>query len=141
MQLAMTHETPPLSDDVAAIRALIERWTAAVRRHDYEGILADHDRNIVMFDVPPPIRSQGIDAYRRTWDLFFTVHQHADPFDVLELEVTAGQDVAFAVAMMRCGGAHDRGECYLLDFRLTVGLRKVDDRWCVVHEHHSLPVA
>jgi ketosteroid isomerase-like protein len=92
MQLAMTHETPPSSDDVAAIRALIERWAAAVHRHDYEGILADHDRNIVMFDVPPPIRSQGIDAYRRTWDLFFTGHQRSDPFDVLELEVRRHQN-------------------------------------------------
>jgi hypothetical protein len=81
MQLAMTHETPPSSDDVAAIRALIERWAAAVHRHDYEGILADHDRNIVMFDVPPPIRSQGIDAYQRS-----------DPFDVLELEVRRHQN-------------------------------------------------
>ena len=93
-----------------------------------------------MFDVPPPMRSQGLAEYRRTWDLFFKGHHPSDAFDILELDVVAGNDVAFAVAMMRCGGKHDQDrESYLLDFRLTVGLRKIDDRWRVVHEHHSIP--
>jgi ketosteroid isomerase-like protein len=26
-----------------------------------------------------------------------------------------------------------------LDFRLTVGLKKIDGRWVIVHEHHSIP--
>ncbi len=25
-----------------------------------------------MFDVPPPFKSVGLDAYRKTWDLFFS---------------------------------------------------------------------
>jgi uncharacterized protein (TIGR02246 family) len=126
--------------DLAAIRALIDRWAEAVRKHDYDAILADHDPEIVMFDVPPPTRSVGIDEYRRTWDLFFEGHQPSNAFDVLDLDVVAGDDVAFAVATMRCEGAHDKGEpSYFLDFRLTVGLRKMDGRWRVVHEHHSIP--
>lgn len=133
--------TGSVTADTSAIRDLIERWARAVREHDYDAILADHDPDIVMFDVPPPIRSDGIDAYRRTWDLFFTVHQPSDAFDVVDLDIVAGSDVPFAVAMMRCGGNHDRGEHYLLDFRLTVGLRKLDGHWCVVHEHHSVPAA
>lgn len=135
----MTQDAQRNSKDAAAIRALIKRWADAVREHDYDGILADHDPDIVMFDVPPPIRSRGIDEYRRTWDLFFAVHRPSDAFDVLELEVAAGHDVAFAVAMMRCGDTSGKGERIPLDFRLTIGLRKVGDRWRVVHEHHSVP--
>jgi ketosteroid isomerase-like protein len=26
-----------------------------------------------------------------------------------------------------------------LDFRLTVGLRKIDGQWTITHEHHSVP--
>jgi ketosteroid isomerase-like protein len=26
-----------------------------------------------------------------------------------------------------------------LEFRLTMGLKKIDGRWRVMHEHHSLP--
>jgi ketosteroid isomerase-like protein len=128
------------STDVTAIRALIERWAEAVRNHDYDTILADHDPEIVMFDVPPPIRSRGLDEYRRTWDLFFEGHRPSNAFDVLDLDIVAGDNVAFAVAMMRCEGAHDKGKpSYFLHFRLTVGLRKIEGRWRVVHEHHSVP--
>jgi ketosteroid isomerase-like protein len=26
-----------------------------------------------------------------------------------------------------------------LYFRLTIGLRKIDGRWTITHEHHSVP--
>jgi ketosteroid isomerase-like protein len=43
-----------MSDDVAQIRALIEKWAKAVHIGDLKGVLADHAADIVMFDVPPP---------------------------------------------------------------------------------------
>jgi len=123
------------------IRALIEAWADAVRRHDYAGILAHHEQDIVMFDVPPPMRSRGIEEYRKTWDLFFQYHEPSQAFDIEELTITAGEDVAFAFAVMRCGSGTVSGPAqeggFL--FRLTVGLRKVDGAWRIAHEHHSVP--
>jgi ketosteroid isomerase-like protein len=55
----------------SAIRALIERWAAAVRAGELESVLADHSEDIQMFDVPPPNEVRGIDAYRETWPPFF----------------------------------------------------------------------
>jgi ketosteroid isomerase-like protein len=123
------------------IRALIEAWADAVRRHDLPGILAHHEQNLVMFDVPPPLQSKGMDEYKKTWDLFFKYHQPSQAFDIEELEITAGEDVAFAFAIMRCGSATFSGPPgkggFL--FRLTIGLRKVDGEWRITHEHHSIP--
>ena len=133
--------TLPAAQDAAEVRALIDRWTDAVRRHDLDAILVDHDPDMVMFDVPPPLQLKGIDAYRATWDFFFRYHQPGDAFDVREMEVVAGRDVAFAYALMRCGGMEDVSDSGHLDFRLTLGLRKTDGRWRIVHEHHSLPAA
>jgi ketosteroid isomerase-like protein len=127
------------SQDEADIRVLIERWAEAVRRHDRTGILADHDSDIVMFDVPPPLQLRGMEEYSGSWDLFFGWHRPSDAFDVRALDIVAGGDVAFAVALMRCGGADKTGAHSELDFRLTVGLRKIDGRWRVIHEHHSVP--
>jgi ketosteroid isomerase-like protein len=92
-----------------------------------------------MFDVPPPLQSEGIDAYRRTWDVFF--RWMADPlvFNFSDLRVTAGTDVAFATAHGKCAGIEEDGTRSELDFRLTVGLRKSGGKWVIVHEHHSLP--
>ena len=118
------------------IKALIEAWADAVRRHDLPAILADHERDIVMFDVPPPLQSRGMDEYRKTWDLFFKFHDPGQAFNIEELEITAGDDVAFAVAIMRCaGGSTPEG----FPFRLTVGLRRIDGDWRITHEHHSVP--
>jgi len=118
------------------IKALIEAWADAVRRHDLPAILANHERDIVMFDVPPPLQSRGMDEYEKTWDLFFKFHDPGQAFDIEELEITAGDDVAFAVAIMRCSGSSTpKG----LPFRLTLGLRKIDDAWRITHEHHSVP--
>ena len=127
------------SENEAAVREVIVFWTAAVRRRDIEGILENHSSDIVMFDVPPPFQSRGIEAYRKTWDLFFSWSSEPVSFDVSEMRVTAGNDVAFVVATMRCAGPGAGGKSEALDFRLTVGLRKIEGRWSVTHEHHSVP--
>src|SRR5215510_5975691 len=125
--------------DEALIRELVEDWARAVRAKDLKGILANHSPEILMFDVPPPFQSKGIDAYRKTWDLFFSWAHDPAVFDIEEMRVTAGSDVAFVPAAMRCAGREAGGEDVELDFRLTIGLRKIDGQWVIVHEHHSVP--
>jgi ketosteroid isomerase-like protein len=127
------------NEDTAVIRGVIESWAAAVRKRDFAGILANHSRDIVMFDVPPPFQSRGIDDYKKTWDQFFSWSDQLIPFDILELEITAGSDVAFATARMHCAEPDAAGKQKPLDFRLTVGLRKLGGHWTVMHEHHSVP--
>jgi ketosteroid isomerase-like protein len=123
------------------IKAIIEAWADAVRRHDLSGILAHHEPDIVMFDVPPPLQSRGMDEYKKTWDLFFSYHKPSQAFDIEELAITAGEDVAFAVAIMRCGpgASSDPAEQGGFLFRLTIGLRNIDGDWRIAHEHHSVP--
>jgi ketosteroid isomerase-like protein len=129
--------------DEARIKVLLESWADAVRRHDVPAILAHHDQNILMFDLPPPLQCRGIEAYRQTWDLLFRYHQAGTAFDFRELTVTSGADVAFAAAIMWCGpdssGNPADQEGFL--FRLTVGLHKVGGDWRIAHEHHSVPAA
>ena len=127
------------SEDEAAVRAVVETWLAAIRRRDIEGALQNHSPDFVMFDVPPPFQSRGLEAYRATWDLFFASTGDPVLFEPTEMSITAGANVAFVVATMRCAGpkANERPEG--LEFRLTMGLRKIDDRWTIVHEHHSVP--
>jgi ketosteroid isomerase-like protein len=44
------------------------------------GILAYHEQNIVMFDVPPPLQSKGMREYKKTWDLFFKYHKPSSSY-------------------------------------------------------------
>ena len=126
------------SADEAAIRELVERWARAVREKNIEGILANHSTDMLMFDVPPPVESKGIEEYRKMWDSFFAWADDPVTFEIKEMDITAGTDAAFVAALMRCAGV-ENGERTELEFRLTIGLRKIGDRWMVLHEHHSIP--
>jgi uncharacterized protein (TIGR02246 family) len=127
------------SNDEAAIRALIERWAKAVREENRAGIRADHDPAMLMFDVPPPFLSRGLDAYMATWEMFFSMVEKPVAFAFHDVQVTCGQDVGFATAIGRCVNIDTNGKREPLEFRLTMGLRKTEGRWRVMHEHHSLP--
>lgn len=125
--------------DEAALRELIARRAKAVRDENLPGIRANHDPSILMFDVPPPFLSRGLDAYMATWAKFYPSQAKPVTFDFAEVEITAGNDVAFATAIGRCDYIERSGKTIDLKFRLTMGFRKQYGQWCVVHEHHSLP--
>jgi uncharacterized protein (TIGR02246 family) len=117
---------------------LIERWAEAIHRGDIDAVLADHADDIVMFDVPPPDDGvRGIDAYRETWPPFFEWQARGASFEIVSLDVSAGDDVAYAQALLRCGTPEQFAERPETRLRLTIGLRKEGDRWVVAHEHHS----
>jgi uncharacterized protein (TIGR02246 family) len=124
----------------AEIRALIERWATAVHDGNMEGVLIDHADDIVMFDVPPPEEGvRGIDAYRETWPPFFKWQEQGAAFEIVTLDVTAGDAVAFAHALLRCGTQEELDKDPDNRLRLTIGLRKENGRWVIAHEHHSFP--
>jgi uncharacterized protein (TIGR02246 family) len=126
--------------DEAAVRDLITRWADAVHTEDLDTVLADHDPDIVMFDVPPPYDGvRGMQAYRDSWPPFFEWQRQGALFEIVELDVTAGDDVAFAHALLRCGMPAELEANPDNRLRLTIGLRKRDGRWVVTHEHHSFP--
>ena len=127
-----------MTDNEQQIRTLIESWAEAVHAGDMDRVLADHADDIVMFDVPPPYEGvRGMDAYRETWPPFFEWQAKGASFEIVSLEVTAGDEVAYAHALLRCGTAQELAEQPENRLRLTLGLRTEDGRWVVAHEHHS----
>lgn len=130
-----------MDDNETQVRELIERWAKAVHEGDLDTVLADHSDEIVMFDVPPPYDGvRGMDAYRETWPPFFTWQRQGASFDILSMDLVAGDDVAFAYALLRCGTPQELQEEPENRLRLSIGLRKHEGRWVVVHEHHSFPL-
>ncbi|MGP3913779.1 SgcJ/EcaC family oxidoreductase [Nonomuraea sp. 10N515B] len=130
-----------MTGDEERIRELIERWAEAVHAGDLDRVLADHADDIVMYDVPPPYEGvHGIEAYKETWPGFFQWQAQGASFEIETLDVTAGSDVAFAHALLRCGTPGELAANPGYRLRLTLGLRKEDGRWVVAHEHHSFPL-
>ena len=111
--------------DEVRIRDLIERWAQAVHEGDLPQVLADHADDIVMFDVPPPEDGvRGLDEYTETWPPFFQWQASGAMFEIVRLDVTAGEDVAFAHALLRCGTPDGLESDPTRRLRLSIGLRK-----------------
>lgn len=121
-----------MTSDESQVRMVIENWARAVSAGDRAGILARHSGDLLMFDFPATVK--GLEAYDRTWDFFYADPRGPISFAPRAIEVTAGDDVAFASCIVDCDGT----SAGPLDFRLTTGLRKIEGEWVIVHEHHSL---
>ena len=130
-----------MSNHEEQIRTLIEQWAEAVHDGDMDAVLADHADDIVMYDVPPPYEGvRGIDAYRETWPPFFEWQARGASFEIESLDVSAGDDVAYAHALLRCGTAQDLADNPANRLRLAWAAQG-GGRWVVAHEHHSFPDA
>ena len=129
----MSDENREITNDETQVRNLIENWAKAISSGDRAAILAHHSPDLIMFDFITVVR--GIDAYDQTWDFFFASPKGLISFVPSDLEVTAGDNVAFASCLIHCDGT----SAGPLDLRLTVGLRKIAGDWTVTHEHHSVP--
>ncbi len=128
--------------DTNQIRDVIEAWAAAVDRCDLDAVAAAHSEDVVMFDVPEPQRGvRGIDAYRSSWPPFFEWIRTGARFEVDELHVEADGSTAFAWALLRCGTDDDLASAPDRRLRLSLGLRRDDAGWQIVHEHHSFAQA
>jgi len=123
-----------------AIKNRIANWAKAIIKRDWDGFLAWHHADFVMYDVVPPFQSVGLDAYRQTFVIFLETLQPGDhSFQVVDLQITAGDDVAFAFSPMKCRYFDKKEQRIIdLDFRLTIGLKKIDGEWWFIHEHHSV---
>src|SRR5262249_57751807 len=94
----------------------------------------------VVCEVGPASQGvRGIGADRDTWPRFFEWQASGAAFEIESLVVTAGTEVAFAYALLRCGTATDLARDPGQRLRLTFGLCKTGGRWIVAHEHHSFP--
>jgi uncharacterized protein (TIGR02246 family) len=121
------------------IRTLIEKWAKAVQSQDLEAVIAHRTSDMLMFDVPPPNELRGLETYRNSWAPFFEHFKNSGIFEIEKLDVTAGTDIAYATALLRCGTEEELAKEPDNRLRLTVCLRQENGQWMIAHEHHSFP--
>jgi ketosteroid isomerase-like protein len=128
----MTTTSTPVTDE-DQIRAVIADRAAAMHDRDAERFVAHYAPQLVKFDLPPPLQLTGPQARAaealRAW---FASHPGGPVgYEIRDLTVTAGGDVAFCHSLNHLAGA--------LWFRSTIGFRKISGKWRITHEHNSTP--
>jgi len=131
----------PYAADEAGIRQLIDHLAEAIRAQDFEGLRACFAPDMVSFDVGgPPLQTVGAEAKLKNWELAFAVFQPPLRYEIRDLTITVGGDVAYAHSFNRFSGTSESGDMLGPWVRYTAGFRKIDGSWLIAHDQVSAPV-
>jgi uncharacterized protein (TIGR02246 family) len=133
---------PARADAKADIQALEDRFAAAVKAGDIDAIMKVYapDQSLFVFDVVPPRQYVGAAAYRKDWQEFIDQFKPPIGFEVSDLDITAGDDMAYSHSIQHVTGTSKTGDKIDLTVRVTDVYKKTGGNWLVVHEHVSVPV-
>jgi len=127
------------STDEAQIRGLIEDRINAVRTKDINGLMFNHAPGVLSFDVINPLRYTGSDTVRKRAQEWFSLYQGPIGYEIRDLSITTGDDVAFCHYLYQVSGTKTDGGKVDMWVRATVCYRKIEGTWMVTHEHGSVP--
>lgn len=125
--------------DEEQVRQILEQWALATRENLQDAILKNHAPDVVIYDVLPPMKYDSAEAYRRSWGDWQPETEGEGRFDLEDLSVVAGADVAFAYGFVHCGGTLPNGKTFEDLVRATFCLRRCGRSWWIEHQHISKP--
>jgi ketosteroid isomerase-like protein len=126
--------------DEADIRRRMDKWAEAIRSTDLDGVASHYASEIVSFDVGPPLRHAGAEAKKKNWAVLFSMFERPLGYEIRDLTIMVGDDVAFAYSLNRIKGTTKDGRSNDAWVRFTACFRKFESNWLIVHDHVSVPV-
>ncbi|MGY4100351.1 YybH family protein [Nocardia sp. R16R-3T] len=131
---------PQREADETEIRQQIDRIIDGLRAKDLEALKQLYTTDVVSFDVEPPLQHVGIAAKLENWVNVFAFFETVT-YEVRDLTLTVGEDVAFGHAFARLSGTlRDGTEVSGMWVRVTYGLRKIQGTWMIAHDQVSVPL-
>ncbi len=127
-------------NDEAEIKRVIEGGIQAIRDKNVEGVMSLYAQEVVSFDIVPPLRYVGADAFRKASEAVFSSFQGPIGYEMHDTNITVGDDVAFSYSLNRISGSMNNGQKTDLWLRWTACLRKINGMWQIVHHQNSVPV-
>ena len=123
----------------AKIREVIDSWAEAVRSQDAKRLMAHIAPDVLVFDLINPLRYAGAQALKKRAEQWLSSFQGPIGYEVRDLNITAGSDVAFCHSLNHVSATNTSGEKIDMWWRATVCFRKMRGNWMVTHEHSSVP--
>ena len=127
-------------NDEAEIKRVIEGYVEAHRAKDLDGVMSMYAPEIVTFDVVPPLQYVGADAMRKRWEEVFSSLPGPVGYEIADLSITVGEDMAFTHSFNRTSATLPTGQKIGTWVRSTACWRKIGGQWLIVHDQISVPV-
>lgn len=125
--------------DEAHIHTLLELRVKAIRARDINGVMASFAPDLRSFDVIDSLQTAGVEAARKRAEEWTASFQGRIGFEIWDLSITTGADVAYSHSLNRISGTTALGNKIDMYWRATVCYRKLAGRWLITHEHNSVP--
>jgi uncharacterized protein (TIGR02246 family) len=135
----MTTSTTHKVANETQIRDLIDERTKAIRTKDSVGAKSGIAPDVLTFDVVNPLQHIGSDASEKRAEEWFASFQGPIGYEIRDLDITAGDDVAFSHGISHVSATKTDGGKLDMWWRTTLCFRKIDGKWMVTHEHSSVP--
>ena len=129
------------ASDEAEIKALYDRFAKLFEVHDIEGIMSLYAPGdaVIAYDVAPPLQYKGKEAYRKDYEEFLSQYDGPIHVEFRDVSVLSRGDVGFIHALERLSGKLKNGQQSDVWLRATSGIRKMNGKWLIVHDHISVP--
>ncbi len=121
------------------IHAVMDHVADTIRAKDVDALMAHYAPDVLTFDLLPALQYQGANAVRKRVSQWFSSFQGPIGFEILNLSITAGDDVAFCSSLNGSTETNKDGAKIEMWWRATNGFRKVGGKWLVTHGHSSEP--
>jgi len=140
--LLWTGRANPKDNSEAEVRQLLDRWAKAFHAKDLNGIMSIYEPgdSLVSYDMVAPLEFRGFDAYRKDYQEFLDQFQGPIDIEYRDLNIVAGDTVAFSRGLERMTGMLKGGERFDAWVRFTECYRKSNGHWLAIHDHISVPV-
>ena len=135
-----TESTADATSPETEIRKQLTEWCAALYDQDMDRMMKLYSPDILLFDMRPPFRIQGADAYRKRWEDCFPYMPGKIGTDLREVKILVSGDMAFATCFNRLSDGVSGKPIGNTWVRATLCFQRMDGVWKVVHEHASVPV-
>jgi len=122
-----------------AIRQLVDASSDAVRTKDVDALMSNFAPDVLSFDVVGPLQYTGLDDARKRAEAWFGSFVGPIGYQVRDLNIVTGDDVAFCHSLNQVSATKTDGEILEMWWRATVCFRRVGGRWMITHQHNSVP--
>jgi uncharacterized protein (TIGR02246 family) len=128
-----------MSRDDDAIRQLVDDSAHAVRNKDVDALMSSFTPEILSFDVVNPLEYAGAGTARARAEQWFASFEGPIAYEIRELGITSGDDVAFCHSLNQVSATRKDGQKLEMWWRATLCFRKLDGQWKITHQHNSVP--
>ncbi|MGW4206993.1 YybH family protein [Lentzea sp. NPDC004789] len=121
------------------LRDLVDERVRAVHSKDLAPLAAQLADDVVAFNVLPPLQLHGAAEVIEQTKAWFAAYPGPIGYEVEQFAAHASGDVGFCSFVYHVTGELADGNQVDMWVRASLGWRRVDGAWRIVHDHESVP--